>query len=56
MKALLWLLAALALAAALSIGLRGNDGYALFVLHPWRIDLAQFARNSSSLSRPRLLW
>ncbi len=40
MKALMWLLAALALAAALSIGLRGNDGYALFVLHPWRVEVS----------------
>ena len=40
MKALLWVLAAFALAVALSIALRGNDGYALFVLHPWRVEIS----------------
>ena len=40
MKGLLWVLAAFALAVALSIALRGNDGYALFVLHPWRVEVS----------------
>lgn len=40
MKGLLGLLAAFALAVALSIALRGNDGYALFVLHPWRVEVS----------------
>jgi len=40
MKGLLWLLAAFALAAALSIALRGNEGYALFVLNPWRVEVS----------------
>jgi HemY protein len=40
MKGLLWVLAVFALAVALSIALRGNDGYALFVLHPWRVEVS----------------
>src|SRR6266852_2933614 len=40
MKGLLWLLAASALAVALALALRGNDGYALFVLHPWRAEIS----------------
>ena len=40
MKGLLWLLAAFALAVVLSIALRGNEGYALFVLHPWRVEIS----------------
>jgi HemY protein len=40
MKGLLWLLGAFALAVALSLALRGNDGYALFVLHPWRAEIS----------------
>jgi HemY protein len=40
MKGLLWLLAAFALAVALSLALRGNDGYALFVLPPWRAEIS----------------
>lgn len=40
MKALLWLLAAFALAVALSLAMRGSDGYALFVLPPWRIEIS----------------
>jgi HemY protein len=40
MKALLWLLAAFALAAVLSVALRGNDGYAAVVLPPWRIEMS----------------
>jgi HemY protein len=37
---LLGLLAAFALAVALSLALRANDGYALFVLHPWRVEIS----------------
>jgi HemY protein len=40
MKGLLWLLAAFALAVALSLALQGNDGYALFVLPPWRAEIS----------------
>jgi len=40
MKGLLWLLAAFALAVALALALRANDGYALFVLHPWRTEIS----------------
>lgn len=40
MKALLWLLAAFALAAGLSVALRENEGYVLFVYSPWRIELS----------------
>ena len=40
MKWLLWLLAASALAVALSLALRGNEGYALLVLPPWRIEIS----------------
>ncbi len=40
MKGLLWLLAAFALAVALALALRANDGYALFVLHPWRAEIS----------------
>jgi HemY protein len=40
MKGLLWLLAAFALAAGLSIALHENEGYVLFVYPPWRIDLS----------------
>lgn len=39
MKALLWLLAALGLAVAAALALR-NEGYALLVLHPWRIEIS----------------
>ena len=40
MKALLWLLAAFALAAGVSVALRENEGYVLFVYSPWRIELS----------------
>ncbi|MGB7543661.1 MAG: heme biosynthesis protein HemY [Burkholderiales bacterium] len=40
MRGLLWLLAAFALAVALSLAMRANDGYALFVLHPWRVEIS----------------
>ena len=40
MKGLLWLLAAFALAVALSIALRENQGYVLIVQAPWRIELS----------------
>jgi HemY protein len=40
MRALLWLVATFALAAALSIALPGSDGYAVLVLPPWRIEMA----------------
>ena len=40
MKGLLWLLAAFALAAALSVALHENEGYVLLVYTPWRIELS----------------
>ena len=40
MKGLLWLLAAFALAAGLSVALHENEGYVLFVYSPWRIELS----------------
>jgi len=40
MKGLLWLLAAFALAVALSVALRENEGYVLLVHAPWRIELS----------------
>jgi len=40
MKTLLWLLAAFALAAGLSVALHENEGYVLFVYSPWRIELS----------------
>jgi HemY protein len=40
MRWLLWLLAAFALAVGLSLVMRGNEGYALFVLHPWRVEVS----------------
>lgn len=40
MKGLLWLFVLAALAVALSLALRGNSGYALFVLHPWRAEIS----------------
>jgi HemY protein len=40
MKWLLWLLAAFGVAAGLSLALRGNQGYALFSLHPWRVEVS----------------
>ena len=40
MKGLLWLLAAFALAAGVSVGLRGSEGYVLAYVPPWRIELS----------------
>jgi HemY protein len=40
MRALLWLLAAFALAAAVSIAMRGSGGYAMVVLYPWRVEVS----------------
>lgn len=40
MRALFWLLAVFASAVALAIVGRGNDGYALFVYPPWRVELS----------------
>jgi len=40
MRVVLWVLLAFALAAALAIVLRANDGYALFVFPPWRIEIS----------------
>jgi HemY protein len=40
MRVLLWLLAVFALAAGVSIAMRGSDGYAMFVLYPWRVEIS----------------
>ena len=40
MRGLLWLFVLAALAVALSLAMRGNGGYALFVLHPWRAEIS----------------
>jgi len=40
MRGLLWLFVIAALAVALSLAMRGNSGYALFVLHPWRAEVS----------------
>lgn len=40
MKGLFWLLALFALAAALALGAHLNDGYALLVFPPWRVELS----------------
>jgi HemY protein len=40
MRALFWLLAVFAGAVALAIIGRGNEGYALFVYPPWRVELS----------------
>lgn len=40
MRALLWLFVLAALAVALSLALRGNGGYALFVLPSWRVEIS----------------
>ena len=40
MRALLWLLTLAALAVGLSLAARYNDGYALFVLPPWRLEIS----------------
>lgn len=40
MRGLLWLFVLAALAVALSLAMRGNGGYALFVLPPWRAEVS----------------
>jgi HemY protein len=40
MRVLFWLLAAFGLAAGISIAMRGSDGYAMFVLYPWRVEVS----------------
>jgi len=40
MRGLLWLLLLAALAVGLSLAARYNDGYVLFVLPPWRVELS----------------
>lgn len=40
MRTLLWLLTLAALAVGLALAARYNDGYVLFVLPPWRIELS----------------
>ena len=40
MRTLLWLLTLAALAVGLSLAARYNDGYALLVLPPWRLELS----------------
>jgi HemY protein len=40
MRVLFWLLAAFALAAGVSVAMRGSDGYATFVLYPWRVEIS----------------
>ncbi|MDQ7990252.1 MAG: heme biosynthesis HemY N-terminal domain-containing protein [Candidatus Dactylopiibacterium sp.] len=40
MRILLWLLGLFALAAAVTVAARYNDAYALFVWHPWRIQIS----------------
>lgn len=40
MRALFWFLALAALATGLALAMRANDGYALLVLPPWRIELS----------------
>lgn len=40
MRGLFWILALFALAAAVALGASLNDGYALIVLHPWRLEIS----------------
>jgi HemY protein len=40
MKGLFWAIGAFALAVAMSIALRANDGYALLVLPPYRVEIS----------------
>jgi HemY protein len=40
MRALIWLLTLAAMAVGLALAARYNDGYALFVLPPWRVELS----------------
>jgi HemY protein len=39
-KALFWLLALFALAVAVALGARYNDGYVLLVMPPWRAEIS----------------
>lgn len=40
MRGLLWLIAAFALAAGLSVAMHENDGHVLLLYPPWRVDLS----------------
>lgn len=40
MRGLLWLFVLAAMAVALSLAMRGNGGYALFVLPSWRVEIS----------------
>ncbi len=40
MRALFWLIGLFSLAVGLSLAARYNDGYALFVLPPWRVEIS----------------
>lgn len=40
MRGVLWLLAAFAIAAGLSVVMHENEGYVLFVYSPWRVELS----------------
>src|SRR4051812_15688568 len=40
MRWVFWILGLFAMAVALALALRYNDGYALFVWHPYRIELS----------------
>ena len=40
MKGLFWAIGAFALAVGISIVLRANDGYALLVLPPYRVEMS----------------
>lgn len=40
MRGLFWVLALFALAVAVALGASLNDGYALIVLHPWRLEIS----------------
>ncbi|WP_374278929.1 heme biosynthesis HemY N-terminal domain-containing protein [Azonexus sp.] len=40
MRALFWIVALFALAVALALGARANDGYVLLVLPPWRAEVS----------------
>lgn len=40
MKGLLWILGLFVVATALALGARLNDGYVLFILPPWRLEIS----------------
>ena len=40
MKGLLWLIAAFAVAAGLSIALRSGEGYVILFYSPWRVEIS----------------